>query len=229
MTELQIKAFINQLNKNKPNKLIYLAELSENVDIGLGWLTKASMGERFSGPYRFYFIKNNDNIYIGAVLVMGVKDLHWYVTSKYRGMKYLSTALRYIILPHILQNTNEQRITIDKDSIGQKNFTASEQLALSVGFKRTSVKNGKCEYVLKDDHYEDSDYLNVNYKGLSDQRFKDLKHKVKSLYESLAIIQSEVRMSFGDIPTVKELDEIVTKISTYSVILEDIYYDWNER
>ena len=56
-------------------------------------------------------------------------DLHWFLLSAYRRRGRMKQALESTILPHLFLDRNEQRITIQKTAIGQKNFVASENLS----------------------------------------------------------------------------------------------------
>ena len=119
MTNEGIEKIIDSLNRKETNDLMFVSELSQAVDIAKVWtsLPEGNIGNESS--YLFYFIKNDEGIYVGAVLDMG-NDLHVFVKSAHRRKGYLSRAMNEIILPHFFQEgRDKQRITFDNPSIGE--------------------------------------------------------------------------------------------------------------
>lgn len=79
--------------------------------------------------YRFFFIKNELNQYVGAVFDM-YSDLHWYIVPQSRKQGHLTKALKESILPYLFnEERDRQRITIEKAAIGKKNYLNSKNVA----------------------------------------------------------------------------------------------------
>jgi hypothetical protein len=175
------------------------------------------------GSYRFFFVKNETKRYVAAVLDM-YHDLHWYVVPEYRKNGYLTTALRESILPYLFYDEREvQRITIEKDSIGEKNYLNSKKVALKLGFK--AINNSESEFELKQSdfnwEYENLDEINS---ALSAERFETLRKRAFYAYKTLYKISDELLMTIDDD---KELKEIANEVKKYTWKIEDL--EWENK
>lgn len=217
------KSLIYKLNRNKTGGLILLRPLSETVDFGKVWTEKPKPTNKFvsnSGPYKFYFIKNNQGTYIASILDMG-RDLHWYVLPSYRGKGHLSKALKETVLYHLFQERDEQRITIDESAIGLNNFLASEKVALMLGFKKFKDDN-KPAYILKKNKYQTNNYLSGQNTILTTERIEELKRQINFISNSLWLVQTEIEMKLGETDMSEELIELKNKIRNQIWRLDDI-------
>ena len=225
MTNKEIQSYINKLNNNTYAKTIFKYQISDNVDYAKVW---QSQNTKDIIPYRFFFIKNNSN-YVGAVLDM-CNDLHWYISPKYRGKGYLTSALNNTILPFIFEvlEREEQSISITKSQIGLKNYNSSSKVALSVGFKKTD--NNK--YVLYEEDFEAAfDTANVLHKGLNNLEIEKLSQKLNTIAKQINQIDAQLESAFGydvDYYSNTSLRDLSDKIASYKYILQDIDYDFQE-
>ncbi|AZA88555.1 hypothetical protein EG349_18155 [Chryseobacterium shandongense] len=224
MTNESLQSLLEKLNRNDASSsLIYLRSLSSNVDFAKIWLDKPKLTDSVTnsdGPDNFYLIKNSENIFVAIVFDMK-RDLHWFVLQNYRGMGYLTEAMKDIIIPHLFLSRDEQRITIRENEIGRDNFTASEKVAVGLGF--TASENG--EYFLSNDQCT-IDGLNLGQDTqLSSDRIDELKKHINYLGRSLWTIQTEIEMNFGNTDYSEELKELVGQIRTHTWKLEDFYWD----
>lgn len=227
MTEKYLKSLIKKLNTNKADNLIYLRPLSSQVYFAKVWLKIPKSAKDFSGlngPYSFYFIKNEEGIYVATVLVMS-SDLHWYVEKNFRGRGYLTSALKQIILYHLFQDRTEQRISINRSQIGEANFRASENVALSLGFKNINEN----EYLLSSDNYQVEDYIDGENTIMSEEKIDCLKTQMQYLAQSLSIIQSEIEMKLGMADFVEELGETIKTLNAQAFELKEEWYIQNEK
>ena len=225
MEEKYLKSLIRKLNRNNSNELIHLRALSSNVEYAKVWIDKPRLSKNVSslnGPYSFYFIKNEGGIYVANVLDMG-SDLHWFVDTKYRGKGYLTKALKEIILSHLFQNRNEQRITIDSSQISDKNLKASENVAISLGFKKVNDK----EFLLSGDNYYVDHYIDGFNIPMTEDKIDQFKNRIKYLAQSLEIIKSEIEMKFGQADYVEELSETVKSLNAHASELKEIWFEQN--
>lgn len=224
MKKEKLKSFIDRLNKNKTDGLIHLRPLSATVDFAKVWTEKPTPIDNIfhpDGPYKFYFIKNLDGLFVATVLDMDCDDLHWFVDNKHRGNGHLINAMKEIILFHLFQDREEQKITIDKNEIGEKNFIASQKVALIFGFKK--VDNS--EYILSNSIYLTEKFNYGQNTQLTEERKNELKRQVNYLKRSLWIIQSEIEMKLGNTNYAKELKELVDEIGKHTSRLEDAWWD----
>jgi len=215
--------------------LIHLRPLTDSVDYAKVWLDKPKPTDKFCAfdePRKFYFIKNENGIYVAAVLDMPEQfltchDLHWYVLPKYRHNGYLTNAMKDVILFHLFQDREIQIITINKFDIGLKNFIASEKVALNLGF----VKKAETEcsiYALTKDNYQTNKYITGQNTIISEERINELTKQVNFIARSLWMIQTEVEMKLGDLSYADELKELVDEIKKHNLKLDDAWWKSKE-
>jgi hypothetical protein len=223
MTNEYLKSLIDKLNENKTDGLIQLRPLSSTVDFAKVWKEKPNPLDKIfypDGPYKFYFIKNLEGLYVGAVLDMW-SDLHSFVDSKHRGQGYLTKAMKETILFHLFQDREEQRVTIDENQIGEENFKASEKVTLSLGF----VKTDGIDYVLVNSKYQTENYIYGENTPITEERMTELKRQINYLSRSLWLIHSEVEMKLGETGYTDDLKELVEEIKKHTWQLEDFWWE----
>jgi hypothetical protein len=222
-----IQHFIDILNQNKFDDLIFKRPLTDLVDIAKVWPKIPEMEDSIIGnfkSYTFFFIKNTENEYVGAVLDMG-EDLHWYVNPKHRQKSHLSNALRFAILPYVLEEKDVQRISIDKNSIDDKDYQSSRNLALSVGFKPVPSDEKYYEITYVD---LDLDMIILNTKGpkSTEERIEIMKKKIWYAYQLLYQVSDELKMTFD---SDKGLIAQAYAIREYTSKIEDLNFDHSEN
>ncbi|AYZ35226.1 N-acetyltransferase [Chryseobacterium indologenes] len=226
MTNKALKSLLEKLNANdKSSSLFFLRPLSPNVDFAKIWTDKPKSTDSVTnsdGPDNFYLIKNDDKKYVAIVFDMR-RDLHWFVLPDYRGKGYLTMAMKDIIIPHLFLSRDEQRITIKENDIGKENFTASEKVAISLGF--TISEDG--EYLLSPTPniiFDDNVGIDTPF---SLERINELKKQINYLGRSLWAIQTEVEMNLGNTDYSEELKDLVNQIRNHTWKLEDFY--WSKK
>lgn len=224
MTEREIRKYIDRLNNGKPNESIFIRQISNNVDVAKVWSEQPKMTDCIIGnfgSYRFFFIKNEQNKYIGAVLDM-YQDLHWYIVPKSRKKGYLSTSLKESILPYLFYDEREcQRITIEKNSIGEKNYLNSKSVALRLGFK--AINEDETEFELKQSDFNwESENLKERNSEIDPERFKTLRKRVFYAYKTLYKISDELLMTINND---KELKEVADEVRKYTWKIEDLEWE----
>ena len=223
MTTASILNIIKRLNKNPNTKEVIKYSISPSVEFAHIWIK-----EKYNSniPYNFFLIKNELE-YVGAVLDM-TQDLHWVILPKYRGKGYLTKALKGSILLYIFEYLDraEQKISINIDEIGIKNYNASNNTAINVGFSKLDDNNFIINYDVID--YSLSD-LNLIHNGLDDKevekQLKELELAAKKIFQ----INSKIEMSYGiktETYLKPSLDEISRKISYFKTVIEDIQHDY---
>lgn len=210
------------MNQGKDSGLIHFRPLSGTVYLAKVWTEKPKPSDNIvygDGPHTLYFIKNLDGLFVGAVLDM-TSDLHWFVEKKYRGQGYLTHAMREAILPHLFQNRDEQIITIEKGRIGKKYFSASEGVALALGFSK--VEDGR--YILKKRLFRENKIMNNKINLISEERLEELKKRLNYLGRSLWVIHSEIEIKLGNPHYSDELGNLVNEIKDHVSRLEDAWW-----
>lgn len=109
---------------------MYERPLTETVSVIRCWLamSRPDDADCLQPSYKAYLIRPPQQAYVGIVLDHGPPDLHVFMNPAHRGQYYLSTALREVILPHLLQDRDVQQITISRNS-GRATFEAAWQAA----------------------------------------------------------------------------------------------------
>jgi hypothetical protein len=227
MTDNQIKGFINKLNKGNASDNIFLRSLSQSVDFGFAWHSlKNTYTKQITmfGPDKFYFIKNEAGMYVAAVNDGG-NDLHWLVASKYRGKGYLSKALKETIVPHIFQNSEkiEQRITVSRNAIGDKNYAASTKLAKSLGFIEYGSDLAITEFIVSKNLFKGIT-VDSNEGVMSDERIKLLKYRANEIAKSLLKIESELEITLGHSNLLNEMKAISGSVMKAKDIIHDLQW-----
>lgn len=223
MSNKSIGAIIKKLNsKNYEN--IFLQRLSENVEYGIVWHKVRQCSPHIGKYYsetrdRFYFFKNEYDTYVGAVLIMDAQDdLHAYVKKEYRRQGYLTNAMQEVILPHLLQNKEKQRITIDIDWLGEKNFWASKKSALKNGFKQETEKEYYC--YKKDITFKPS--FKVDTSKMTEERVHQLCNKMEKIAIEIRKIEDEFELTLGKADMLKEL-RVFAKDMGNRVMMDDFF------
>lgn len=223
MTNKHLKRIIDELNNGKTNGLFHLRSLTPTVDFAKVWINKPQPTDSIcypDGPQDFYFIKDETGFYVAVVLDMKA-DLHWFVLGKYRRGGHLTKAMQSIILKHLFQSRSEQRITIDEEQIGRKNFEASERVASSIGFRKVSAM----EYLLSNDQFLTDSPIHGQNSGMTEERMEQLKKQVNYLGLSLWMIQTEWEMTLGSSDYTEELKKLVDEIKSHSLKLENAWWE----
>lgn len=222
MTDEHLKSLIDKLNKNKTGGLIHLRPLSATVDFAKVWIQKPKPTDNISAvePRRLYFVKNSDGLYVASVLDMGT-DLHWFVAQKHRRKGYLTKAMKETILFHLFQDREEQKITIDKKQIGEHNFKASENVALSLGF----VKTDKDDYILASSKYQAETYIYGHNTHLAEERLGELRRQITYIGHLLWLIQAEVEMKLGYTDYSEELNGLVGEVMKHRWKIDDAWWE----
>lgn len=227
MSDKGIINLINKLNQNKTQGLIHLRPLSPTVDFAKVWLKQVAPtkdGLFQEEPFDFYFIRNENGVYVAGVLVME-NNLHWLVLAKHRGNGYLTQAMRETILYHLFENCRQLRITIDKYFITPKNFNASQKVALSLGFEESA----EGEYLLSRDKYKTNEIIDGKNTGISEERLEELRKQIKYMGISLRYIQSELEMKIGNSEYVESLKELANEVFGEVERLDTELFEYQRR
>ncbi|MVN22182.1 hypothetical protein [Mucilaginibacter arboris] len=170
----------------------------------------------------FYFIKNTEGNYIGIVYNMN-GDLHWLILPNYRGKGLLTNALSKTILPHIFQdNRKEQRITIDRERIGDLYYLASLKVALAVGFTIKENNARRTELTIERSKFEKVPFIDGINTSLSDNRKNKIVDKAREITFELFKITSELEMKKGFTYEVEEVKTIAESVKKATDIIYDI-------
>lgn len=222
-----IEKLIKGLNENHFNN-VFLEILTNTVEYGVAWLEVIGFdmekGKHYTKyPHEFYFIKNNSEEYVAAVHVMKINDLHWFVLPNHRKKGILTTALKNIILPHLLSTKKSQNITIDIDDIGNINYENSKKVALQVGFRQISERT----FSISSDKVAIFDESSIRKKGMDYSQLEKLFGKISDVERSFDIIEDEVKYKLGN------SDEIISirknLLSQYKREIEHIYSEYKRN
>ncbi len=186
MTNESIERYIDSLNQNEFSSFIFRSMLSDKVDFAKVWAEepKGNMGNE--GSYDFYFIKNENGVYVAAVLDMG-NDLHVFVKNEHRKKGHLSLAMKNIIFPHIASTgRKKQIITFKAPSIG-------EYCVRNLGF--SLVSEGSAEISLGCYHALEK----MPHKGykLSSSNYEEIHTKIGKARLYITMVKEQLEASLG--------------------------------
>lgn len=226
MQEREIRKYIDRLNNRKAGESIFTRQISKTVDVAKVWTEQPKMTDKIIGnfsSYRFFFIKNELNKYVGAVLDM-YHDLHWYVVPKNRKKGYLTTALKESILPYLFYDERQrQRITIEEGVIGEKNYLNSKRVAFKLGFKVINEIETEFELKHSDFNWDNENIEEIN-SNINSGRFEELRKRAFYAYKTLYKISDELLMTVNDD---KELKEVADEVKKYTWKIEDL--EWENK
>lgn len=227
MTDNYLKSLINKLNKGQTNGLIFIRPLSNTVNLAKVWRNELKKTDDINvddSPYTCYFIKNNLGVYVSIVVDL-INDLHWFTLPRHRKQNYLTNALKEIIIFHLFQNREEQRITMNRGFLGENNMLASQGVAKKIGFIETNNKDSITEYILKKNKYHTEEIILGTDTTMSELRIKEIKKHFNFLSRSILLIQSEIEMYHGETEYSDELIELADEISKHcSHKIEDAHW-----
>ncbi len=234
MTDKNLQEFIDRLNNSQFKDTILLRQISEYVFISKVRQEKNDLKNdpKFSSThYDFFFIKNENDVFIGAV-ENRYSDLHWYVTPKNRKKGYLVSALKNAILPYIFYDDNKdkeaQRITITKSLIGEFNYNNSKNVALKLGFKPTNKEES--EFLLTRDSFDWSEEnLNEINTNLNEDKLNEFNRRISYIYQDFESITHELQMAYGDIDELEGLKKLSKKLRYSMMTIEDIIRENNNE
>ena len=228
MTDKTIQAIIDYFNRKNSKAHIAAHPIGKNVEYGVVWkdIDFNKLGD--VSPYRFYFIKNGKGKCIGAVLDMNM-DLHWYIDPVARKKGFLTNALIQVILPHLARIRKEQRITINRDEIGDENFESSLKTAKLAGFNLVVEMASKIECSQRLAKYRKVP-IEESYPGISYEQMVKQREKMNGVIGNLWQIKSEIEMKLGASKLTRELDRYIDKLELYrGVKLDDAVYDFEQE
>lgn len=229
MKDTKIKEFLERLNNKEGKETIFTRQISLLVDYAKVWDEEPKLNNDRSGlsSNNFFFIRNSNNKYVGAVLDMGI-DLHWYVLKDERKNGHLTKALKSAILPYIFSDDylgrKTQKISISY-GIGDLNYKSSKKVAKSIRFQ--PLNENETEFELKVDNFnwEDEKLLEQNGK-ISSERFIELRNRIMLSFKNIKKISDELLMNYDDD---QGLIDIANEVSYYNTRILDIEDDFRNN
>jgi hypothetical protein len=217
MTNETINKQIKKLNSRIYQDSIFLRPLSSTVYYSSTWTEPSDSDLNSGDSYDIYYIKIGKE-YVGAVVDMGQRDLHWYMVPEHRKKGYLTIAMKDIILPHLFQDREEQIVTFSSTDT-EKDSLDSEKSANLMGFQKENE-----EYIIrKSNIYKNVTFLELEPK-LSKERYDVLKKRLNTMKNEAAIISAELyMMTNADVGA----DELKYEVNTVIMNLNDVNYDIN--
>jgi len=227
MTEKEIRKYIDRLNSGKGLESIFTRPISRTVEVSKVWPAQPKTTDSIIGglitSYRFFFIKNTLDDYVGAILDMN-NDLHWYIKPIHRKKGHLTKALNESVLPFLFYEERErQRITIQK-GIGKDNYTNSKNVAVKLGFK--PINEDHTEFLLeKTDFNWEYENLIEQVKPIDSERIEVLRKRVNYVSKVLSKVSDELQIAYNED---KNLSEVSSNVKSYVWKMEDLQLQFVE-
>lgn len=230
MTNENLVALINRANGQAGEQVLFIRPLTDSVHWAKAWHTTPVLNDTtaYVHGYSVYLIRNPELQYVGIVLDMGESDLHWLVLPEHRGNGYLSTALREVILPHLLQERETQRITISRN-FGPEALEASERVARAAGFVPEPVAEEEEESQVAM-RYTPADVGALpTFTGqtqlLSDARLQQLRYHFAYHANSLRLLAAEIDMQLGDTEFTEHINDLANQVHSLGLETEDTNWE----
>lgn len=209
-----IKNLLEQLNSGRmPTPYFVSRKLSERVQLARIWSS-----EENNAPIDIYLLKEKET-YMGAVHEQNT-ELYAYTAPFYRRKGIMKTALKDIVLPHLLQKMPIVRLTISRSLLNEKMYVAGKQLAIISGFEILKEEIGQCRLLLDGTKLQKRIFIQGENVPLSMEEkscLKSLVHK-SALHMSIAQCMMEYRegrspLSEDLLDTQKKLQYLETRVS----------------
>ncbi|PSR14485.1 MAG: hypothetical protein DA408_04950 [Bacteroidetes bacterium] len=199
MRSSELASLLNELNSGDFKGEIFSRKINDHVYYSKFWLAADQVDINKkpinNPPHTAYFIKGGDGAFAGLVLDIN-SDLHWHILKENRKNGYLTNALKYAILPHLSLKKDQQRITIDGNSLTAEEFANSQRVAINVGFTLSESKNAKSEYIINLTHRMPA--LEQEYVDFSKEELLRIQSKLQYLRDSLYRIEVGLNVKYGD-------------------------------
>jgi hypothetical protein len=224
MREEDIEKYIYLLNDGGDPELIFIKQIGENVEVAKIWLKEPNMSDNIIGnfyPERFFFIKNKDGKYVGAVLDM-FSDLHWFILKEHRKQGFLIKALSKVILPYLFYERDKQSLSININQIGEENYLNSKAIALKLGFKSTDKFDSEFELLKSEFDWQHEELVETSDR-ITEERMNILRKRAFYAFKILQRISDELMMTYDDD---NELSEIASEVRNYTWKIEDLGFKY---
>ncbi|XLS29203.1 hypothetical protein ACJD0Z_18650 [Flavobacteriaceae bacterium M23B6Z8] len=225
MKEEEIKSYLDRLNYDNFEETIFLRPLNKYVDLARLWNNEPKLEDPFEHAvpsYKFFFIKNENEKFVGAVLDME-RNLHWYILEEERKKGYLTKSLKETILPYLFYIREKQRITIESSS-GELNYMNSRKVAESVGFVPTNETETEFELDKKAFDWSNEN-LNEQNGTISKSRLEELRKRIVLSSKELLRVSDELLMTYDDD---KQLRELAKRVASFYYAMGHIKQKGNQ-
>lgn len=230
MTNQNLSDLIDRANGQAGEQVLFVRPLTDSVYWAKAW-EQAPVLYKHTAPdtgYSLYLIRSRERQYVGIVLDMGPENLHWLVQPAFRKQGYLSTALRDVILPHLLQDRATQRITLSRN-YGEEEFEASNHVARAVGFvpEPPGEHDEESQVAMR---YTPADWnalpvFEGRNQPLSDTRLSELKQHFAYHANCLRVLRGEVLTQLGESDFTEHMHDLARQVHSLGIETEDTNWD----
>jgi len=203
-----IRTLLEQLNSSKPPSgfRIVTRKLSEKVRLARIWLS-----EQNNNPMDIYLLKEGPD-YMGAVLEKDT-ELFAYSVPSVRRNGIVKTALKEIVIPHLLARNPILRTTLSRSLVSEKMYIAGKHLALAVGFEILKEEGGQCRMILDGTKLQKRIFVQGENIPLTMEENATIKSHIEKSVLYMSIAQCMLEYREGRSPLSEDLLEIVRNLS----------------
>ncbi len=182
MTHESILSLVDALNAGTAHDRIFLRPLTAQVDFAWVWEQEPTGRAANEGGLRFYFVREANGHYVGAVEDLG-GDIHAVVHEAFRRRGIMTAAMRDVVLPHIFSGEKTEQHTRICSPEGRA-------LATKLGFRPTGPEWA----VLQADQVPPWSQPSIPLGPLSANRADAVRTRIraaaKSLQDAAALLQN---------------------------------------
>lgn len=226
MSNETLHRLIDRANGAHGPEVILLRPLTDTVSLGKAWLEAPQLEQSsfLQSGQGIYLIRHAHLSWVGIVLDHREKDLHVYMLPEYRGQHIMSTALRDIILPHLLQDREIQRITINSHNLSSKAVSSAVCTAQAAGFALVSSPENEEDVLTMQYASASQNQLSVE-KGndtlFSQERIEQNHRNMVYHASCLAMLSAEVDLHLGDGTLAETILDLASQVHDLGIIVED--------
>jgi hypothetical protein len=203
-----IRTLLEQINSGKSSSGFHIVtrKLSEKV-----WLARIWLSEENKVPMEIYLLKEGSD-YMGAVQEKDTQ-LFAYSVPSFRRKGIVKTALKEIIIPHLLARNPILRTTLSRSLVSEKMYTAGKHLALSVGFEILKEEDGLCRMLLDGTKLQKRIFIQGENIPLTSEEKATIKSYIGKSVLYMSIAQCMLEYREGRSPLSEDFLDIIRKLN----------------
>jgi len=203
--EKTIKKILDTLNHQNGKCQIVARSLADHIEFARLW--DEPVTESSDIPFFDIYLIKEGTIYVGAVMEFD-KGIYAYLSASYRKKGIMSSALKKVILPHLLQRQPVIRAFIGR-SMNERQYTIAKKLAISSGFNMLLEDHTGCRLMMDVTSLKERVFITGINKPLSEERKLFLKNRIGFATDLLSIVQTELEFSCGISAYSEELNDLI--------------------
>lgn len=218
------RKWLDELNRGKVNDCVITRVLDDTVEQAKIWRMPPP-NENMDDPVQAYFIKEKGGAYLGCVLE-AANNLYAYTLPAQRRKGIMKTALKQLILPHLLQQVPVLRVHIGKVAgTSDKAYSIAKKLALGSGFDILRETNEGCRLILDGGKLKERIYIKGRNIRLPKEKIGTLKSRLMTATVMVKQVQTELEYKTGISGYSEDLNDLAAALSCHAEKIGTAWFD----